>query len=274
MIHPRHIWISLFLILLYTSAYCGQLRIIELKHRTADEIIRIVRSQLGPDDTISGKGYVVFLTAADENVTRIESIIRTLDAPSRQLLITVVQGENAREALASVDISGNVSIGDNARVEFGRNPQPDNTVAVKGRSSETRKNNVDIQRLRAQEGLPAFIYIGQLVPVSTRTVAPQSRQNRTAFRETKTGVRLVARLSGDRFVLDIETQRDIISPTTRGAVATQQIQTQVHGRVGEWVDIGGVIEAGQWRESGIAYSDENRRQRQRPVFIRVNEIAR
>ena len=274
MAHRPYIWISVLLVLFCTSATGEQLRIIELKHRPADEIVRIVKSQLGPEDTISGKGYVVILTAAPENVNRIESIIRTLDKPSRQLLITVVQGENARATLSSIDVSGNLSIGDNTRIEFGRNPQPDNTVSATGRNSESVQKNIDIQRLRAQEGLPAVIYIGQSIPVSTRTTAPRPSGNRVAFRETRTGFRVVARLSGNRFVLDIESQREIVSSATHGAVATQQIQTQVLGRLGQWMNIGEILGAGQWRESGIVYSDEDRRQGRRPVFIHIAEIAR
>ena len=107
-----------FLLLFGISAHCGQLSIIDLKHRTAGEIIRIIQPLLGPEDTISGKKNVIFLTTTPGKLARIQAIIRNLDKKIRQVKITVVQGQNAREALASVDVSGNISIGDNAKIKF------------------------------------------------------------------------------------------------------------------------------------------------------------
>ncbi len=275
--HRSIVLIVAFMCLTSALGYGGQLSIIELKHRTADEIIGIVKPLLGPDDTISGKKYVVFLTTAPENLARIESVIRALDKPSRQLLITVVQGENAEEALHSVDVSGNVAIGDNARIEFGRNPQPEGTVSIKGRSGQSVRGQKDIQRLRTQEGLPAFITIGNIIPVTTQTVDPRSRGSqdgkRVVFREVKTGFRVIPRLSGDRFILDITSQLESISSAGHGAVETQQIQTQVQGRLNEWVEIGGVLGMRQWSESGFVYSDEYKKQNRGRVFLKIVEVA-
>ena len=274
--HGR-IWLILtVLCLTAVSTYGQELRIIELKHRRADEVIRIVRPQLGPEDSISGKGTVVILSAAPEHITRIESIIRTLDKPSRQLLITVVQGENARQALDSIDVSGNVSIGDDARIEFGRRPQPDDTVSVEGRSGRSAQRNADIQQLRVQEGMAASIFIGQSIPISAQAAAPRTQHRQpgqdVVFREVRTGFRVVPRLTGNRFVLDIASQRETSDTIAYGAVASQQIQTQVYGKLGQWVDIGGIVGQRQFSESGILYSDDNRRRNDQAVYIRIVEI--
>jgi hypothetical protein len=272
-IHRAMLLISAFLLLSSASAPCGQLRIIELEHRTADEIIRIVKPLLGPGDTISGKKFTIVLTAAPEHLSRIESVIQTLDRPSRQLLIIVVQGKNAKEALASIDVSGHVSIGEHARVEFGRQPQREGTVSVTGRRDGSVQSDVDIQRLRVQEGLPAFITIGQSIPVSTRDIAPRSSGSGVVYRELRTGFRVVPRLTGDRFVLDIASQRNANSPSGYGTVETQQIQTQVQGKLNQWIEIGGVLGVRQQHTSGFVYSDEQRKQSRTQVFLTVVEAA-
>ena len=272
-------WIFLLLLLFSASAAEGeQLRIIDLKHRTAAEIIRVVQPLLGPEDTISGKAYVVFLTAAPENLARIESIIRRLDKPSRQLLIIVVQGEDAREALGSIDISGNLSIGDNTRVEFGRNPQQKDSVSITGRGDRSAQRNVDIQKIKTREGSAAVIYVGQSIPVSLQSVAPRPQGNLSdgsvVFKEVRTGFRVLPRLSGNHYVLDITSQRESTLTAGRGAVESQQIQTQVQGRLNQWLDIGGVLGVRQLRSTGLVYDDRTGKQSRGGVYLKVVEDSR
>ena len=267
------IWSSVLLVLLCTALNGKEVSVIHLKYRPANEIVRIVKPQLGPEESITGKGFVVILTAASENAARLEQIIRTLDKPSRQLLITVVQGENARQALASVDVSGNVSIGDNASVEFGRNPQPENTVSVKGEGSESKQLDADIQRLRIQEGRAALLVIDQSMPVTARNIDPRLGNRQVVFQKVRTGFWVTARLTGNRYVLDIVSQRESAASAGSGVVATQQIQTQVTGQLGKWMDIGGVLGVSRHSESGFVYSDRQQSQRQQQVYLIILETA-
>jgi len=271
--HRLVVLVFIFLCLIGASGHGGELGIIELRHRTADEVVRIVTPLLGPDDAISGKGYVVILTGAPDNIARIESIIRNLDRPSRQLLIIVVQGENAREAMASVDVSGNVSIGDDTRIEFGRNPQPENTVSVTGRSDRSAQRSMDVQKVRAREGLAAFIYIGQSIPVSTQAGDPRVHGSRIVFRDVKTGFRVVPRLSGDHFVLDIASQQESTPSARQGAVAAQRIQTQVQGRLNQWLDIGGILGIRRKSDTGFIYSDGRQKKSNSSIFLKIVEVA-
>lgn len=273
-IRRQVIYPLVFPALLSFSATCGEMSIIELKHRTADEVIRIVTPLLGPEDTITGRRYTVILTAVPERAGRIESIIRNLDKPARQLLLIVVQGENAGETLEAIDISGNLSPGDHAGVEFGRHPQPDDTVAVMGRSARSAKRQADIQRLRVREGMPAVLSIGQMLPVSTRTVDPRARNDRIAYQQVRTGFRVVPRLSGNRYVLGIAAQRESSSAAGHQAPAAQQLQTQIQGRLDEWLDIGGILNADRRSESGFVHSDERQERLLHPVYLKIVEIAR
>lgn len=270
--HRKYLWILTLSFLLCTATTGAEVSIIELKHRRAEEVIRIVAPLLGSTDAISGKGFTVIVTAAAENISRIESIVRSLDRPSRQLLITVVQGENARQALNTIDVSGNLSVGDQAGVEFGRHPQPDDTVSVKGRSDKSAQRNADIQRLRVREGMRAVMFIGQAIPVSTATIDPRTG-SRVVFQQVRTGFDVVARLSGNRFVLDIVSQRESTITADRGAIATQQIQTQVSGQLGQWVDVGGILGMRQFGETGFVYSDEYWKENRSSVFLTIVEVA-
>ncbi len=267
------IWPSVLLVLFCTALHSREVSVINLKYRPADEIVRIIKPQLGPEESITGKGFVVILSAASDNLPRLEQMIGTLDKPSRQLLITVVQGENARQALASIDVSGNVSIGDNARIEFGRNPQPENTVSVKGESSESKRFAADIQRLRIQEGRSALLYMGQSIPVTAKTIDPRLENSQVVYQQVRTGFWVTARLAGNRYVLDIVSQRESTVSAGSGVVGTQQIQTQVRGQLGKWMDIGEVLGISRHSESGIAYGERQQHNRQQPVYLIIVETT-
>ena len=264
------------LVLFARFANCDQLRIIELQHRPAKEIIPIVEPLLAAEETVSGDKFVIFLTAAPQNIARIESIIRTLDMPPRHLLITVVQGENAEEALDSVDLSGDISIGDHTKISLGRSPPNPDSVSIEGRSRSSARSDLDIQHLRVQDGVPATIYLTYSTPVSMPPVASRSggRQHppQVVFREASTGFRVTVRVATDRFVLDIASQRESNAAFGTGAVESQHIQTQVQGRLNQWIGIGEILDGRQQREAGLLYRDESRKQVGQRVFLRIVEV--
>jgi hypothetical protein len=255
------------------TAHGGELSVIKLKHRTAEDIIQVIKPHLGPGDSISGQKYVIFLNTTPENLVRIKSIINTLDRALRQLLITVVQGENAQTALDSVDASGNVSIGDHSKVKFGRQPQPEDTIAVTGRSAQAGQSDTDIQQVRVQEGTSARIYIGLSVPVSEGRTGTRQYGRAVEYREIRTGFEVLPRLSGDRFVLNIASQRESAASAGQGVVDTQQIQTRIQGRLNAWIDIGGILGETQGREAGPIYRKEEKLKNRTQVFIKLVEIG-
>ena len=241
---------------------------IELRHRTADEMIPIIRPFLETGDTLSGSGYMLILNTGTENLARIQSIIANLDKAIRQLMIMVVQGNGAKAVMAHVDVSGHISVGKHARIEFGRNPQPQDTVSVAGRSGRSAANEVDIQKVLVQEGMAATIYIGQSIPIPAHRSGPKMS---VEYRRVLTGVRVVARLSGDHFNLQVSSRKESIDGVTSSSVGTQQIQTQIKGRLNEWIDIGGLFEVGQHREKGLVYGHEDHRADRQPVFLKMVE---
>ena len=119
------------LFILFTIAFGGQMAVIELKHRPAEDVIPAIAPFLGPGDALSGQDFLLFLNTTPENLTRFRSIIAHLDQASRQLAIMVVQGENAVDQLRAVELSGSVVIGNGATVGMGnpRNP-PHDSITV------------------------------------------------------------------------------------------------------------------------------------------------
>ena len=259
------------LLVLETASQSDQLTIIELKHLPADDVIPVLRPFLAPGETLTGAKYTLFLNSTPETTARIRSIVATLDKAPRELIITVVQGENARENLSSVDVSGNITVGNNVDIVFGRNPQESGSISVTGRSKESLKREHNIQRVRVQEGLPATLFIGQTIPVYPLQYGRRDRRH-VGYQHITTGFRILTRLADDRFVLDIASRGGSSTSNIHKGVGHQQIQTQVQGRLGEWLDIGGVFGGVGRSETGIVYNDSGNKEKAWQVFLTVVEI--
>jgi len=253
----------------------SQLAVIELKHRLADEVIPIISPLLEPGNTLSGDGFRLFLTTSPENLIRIQSIIAHLDQASRQLAITLVQGENALDTLSRITVSGNVSIGDHVKIGAGsRRDQPPNTVDVDARSSRSTQRSTDVQRVLVEDGAAATIYVGLSAPVVLGSPVHGGVRHRevVGYREMFSGMQVTPRVSGQRVILEIETHRDQPSGDLSGEVQTQQIRTRVQGSLNEWIEIGGILTTTQGTDTGLTHGQSGRMTNQRQVFIRVEPV--
>ena len=236
--------LCLALLIFDTAGQCEQLTIIELKYLPANEILPVIRPFLASGETLTGSRYTLFLNSTPETASRIRSIVSTLDKAPRELMITVVQGKNVREILSSVDVSGNLTFGNNANIVFGRNPQESDSISVTGRTGESFRRDSNIQHVRVQEGLPATLFIGQSIPVSPLQYGRGDRSH-VGYQHVMSGFRVLTRLSNDRFILDIASQGGSSTSNVHQGVGYQQIQTQIQGRLGQWLDIGGVLGGGR-----------------------------
>lgn len=254
-----------------------ELTIIELRHRPADEVIPIVAPFLTEGDTISGHGYTLFVRTGAQNLQQIRSIIRNLDRPTRQLMITVVQGENARENLQRFEGSAHLRIGDDIHVSAGDPPpgSPPNSLRLQAEGARAQQSGETVQRIRVSENTEARITVSVRVPVLVQPGSgrhrPRAPRSASGYREVMTGLSVVPRVSGDRFVLDLSTATEGIADSRRGVMDGQRIHTQVQGRLGEWVDIGGTVDTA-YRNLNGGFSREDRDTfEERKIWIRIVE---
>ena len=259
------------LLILSAGAHGGQLAVIELNHRQADDVIPVITPFLGAGDTLSGKDRLLFLSTTPENLARIQSIIAHLDQASRQLAVTVVQGENALDTLGALSVSGSVTIGDKVTAGVGHRGQEDDALTVDARSTQRTRNSSDVQRVLVQAGQTATIYVGlsEPVPLGSPTLHGMRYHQIQGYREVLTGVLVTPRLSGDTITLDIETRQDRPAAGGSGAVRTQGIQTRLQGRLNEWIEIGGILSGTARRETGLVYGESGRQASQHNVFIKI-----
>jgi type II secretory pathway component GspD/PulD (secretin) len=81
-------WLALLLCALGAAALAQSLEVIDLQHRTAEEIIPVLRPLLEPGGALSGKDYKLFVRASAANVKQLRQALAQLDRQPRQLFVS------------------------------------------------------------------------------------------------------------------------------------------------------------------------------------------
>ena len=285
--------IAAVLILLLCAALTRAQSVVEvipLHYRTAEEVIPILEPMLERGGTLSGfRGQLIVRTTPD-NLAEIKRILASVDTAPRQLLITVRQDADGSLRRRTADISGNVGT-DNARVvippasrerQGGRVVIREGDDRIRGHVLDSTASASDrsSQTLRVSEGREAFIQVGQSVPVRgrqvTRTVVGgqvvEQVVDSTEYRDVTTGFYVRPRVSGDRVMLDISPQRESLSGDVRGGVNVQRVVTTVSGRLGEWIEIGGIGQDSSGQQTVLLGRASSSASDHRRVLVKVDEV--
>jgi type II secretory pathway component GspD/PulD (secretin) len=216
--------------------------VIPVNNRPASEIQPLLLPLLENTDQIVANGDSLIVKTTPERLQTITNLIRKLDNPLNNLLITVIQSRDTTAAQL------NAGIGFDIQVPL---QQPGNVRGnVQGyyNQSQGQNNRQNTQTIRTLEGVPAHIKAGNIVPITSyqtyRDGYGYPYQNRsTQLIEATTGFEVTPRLVGQQVMLDVSPWSDNIN--AQGQFQTQEANTSIRANLGEWVDIGGVNESTQ-----------------------------
>jgi len=270
---------SAFVILLGLA--CGRplyadypIEVIELQSRTLEEIIPVIRPLLGANDSVTGMGSKLVLKAPPERVREVRKLLVELDRPPQRLLITVGnQGDVARSSRGysgSADIrTGDGQISINSPGE----PVDASSARIRLHDRALQRSSTAGYQVQALEGRPAWINSGMRVPVSGveryyRNGIPYERRT-TQLQDVTGGFYVVPRLQGDNVMLEI-LQHDDRAVRGRGAVSTQSTGTVVRGRLGEWLDLGGINTRTDSSQGGLGRSVAAQDSEIRQISVKVD----
>lgn len=263
----------ILIILFFASAAPAQteLKSFQLQNRNAEEMISILRPMLDPRGGISGTGYTLIVRSTPENLREIEQLVRELDAALRNLTITVRRGELGEQERRGIEARGEIG-GDGGKVAIGDGGTP----RVRIYSTERRNDGSGDQRLRVLEGQWARIQSGQEMPVPQRSVTQSGGgvvvQESIEYKDVSSGFEVRPRLSGDRVTVDVRPFRARPAATGGGAIETSSLITSVSGRIGEWIELGGVVEERQGSGRGITHSTQERDVQRMRTYIRIDTV--
>ncbi len=254
------------------------LEVIELNYRNADQVIPMLKPLLAPGGTISAMQNRIVVRTTPQNLAELRKVLEMVDAMPRKLLISVRQQSAAGGKGSEAEVSGSIG-NDRARVTVpGTGSNKGGTAVVtsgedhvRGRVSQSQSAATDsgVQTLQVLEGNEAFIQVGQSVPV--RSQSAQGSET-VEYRDAGTGFYVRPRVSGNQVTLSISTRRDRVADPNTGAIHVQHVDSVVSGRLGEWLELGGIAQESRQRDSGTAYRRSISGQDDRRVFLKVEKM--
>ena len=251
--------LGLCLWLWLAPASADSLRLFELQHRSAEEIIPLIRPLLPPDAGLSAAGYTLIVRSREDELLKLGLLLAELDRPRRQFMVTIAQGGQDRRR------------GDGIGVDF-----PEDRPRTQVYSTRRQQQREEQQQLRISEGEWAMIRAGQAIPqpVQREHHGPTGTtvERRIEYRDVDTGFEIRITRSGEQ--LDIETRPHYakILPNQRGAIAQQEVITRLTAKPGEWVLVAGTDTQRRYQGSGIIYSTRQRDVDTHQVWIKIDEI--
>lgn len=253
-----------------------QIATVALQQRPAAEVVAVLQPLLEARETAVGDGFTLILSAEPARLEQLRATIAELDRAPRQLRITVRQQLFAEDRMNAAGVGA--AFGDEqARVvvsppDAGSGAQLRyRGIGVYGTDSQGRQRDTGEQTVLALEGRPARIAVGLIAPFdSVCEDGYGARRSCTEYREVSTGFEVLARLSGGGVTLDIAPQTQQLAAP--GVVAFQVAQTQLHGPLGQWLELGGEVSRSGESERGMLASTARTGRSARRIAIKV-ELA-
>lgn len=267
-------------LLLASPGFGNEARVIPLKHRTAEEIIPLIRPLLGPDDVLGGMDYRLILRTSERNFQEIQRLLSQLDVAQQQLRITVEQSTSGHRTQTSQSVTGEVAVGDKGRIILGPRSSAKNGVVVQkgglrytGKQRTTTESQANVQTLLTLDGKRAYIRVGQSVPHVKRILALSGSQLLLAegieLRDITTGFDVLPRVRGDRIQVEITPRLATLQDPAAGIVDYQALTTTAEVKRGEWLDLGKILGNRGEIEKAILESGSGSAAENRTVRIKI-----
>jgi type II secretory pathway component GspD/PulD (secretin) len=249
--------------LLALASWAQSLEVIELRYRSAEELIPVIQPLLAPGDSLSGEGYKLFIRTSPENLSQLRNVIAQLDREPRQLLISVRNATRQELEREGAAISGAAHAGSRS----GAN------VTIRATDQVRQEQRGSIASARVIEGHSARLVTGSSVPIITAIGAGHGRASwaaaATEYRETGSGFIVTPRVRGTQVVLDVEQQDE---RHVDGRIETLSASTQVAGALGEWIELAGISESGSASTRGLLGREYRTSTDERSIWIKVDAL--
>jgi len=256
------------------------LEVIDLKYRGADQIVPILKPLLAPGGTISALQNRVIVRTTPENLAELHKVLDAVDTMPKRLVISVRQEAAQSAQIAGAEVSGSIGA-DGARISVpGSRGKPgagaevrkgDNVIRGRALSSQSAATDRGVQTVQVLEGNEALIRVGQSVPVRSGNATPTPSDS-VEYRDVDTGFRVRPRVNGNQVTLEISSRRDTIAGPNAQSFNVQRIDTVVAGRLGEWMEIGGLDQSRVQTERGTISRRTGSLADDRKVFLKVDQL--
>lgn len=240
------------------------LRTYTLQHALAEQIVSVIAPQLSSGSNVTAYRQELILNVTDAEYRNIQALLTQLDTTPRSLMISVRKTGQQLDNEERYGVQGRIGDG-NVQVQSGNGWQKRTETQVIVNRGSTQSSRDGSQQVRAVEGMEAFINTGNVV--SMRSGYRGERE----LVPVDSGFYATARIVGDEVIVDIDQRDDRVQG--RG-IATQQLQTQIRGRIGEWIPLGGLNASQSSNERAVTNYGNNSSNSISDLAIKVESLDR
>jgi type II secretory pathway component GspD/PulD (secretin) len=262
-----------------------QLEMIPLQNRMVDDVIHIIRPLVAPGGTVTGMNNQLIVKTTPENLAEIKLILNSIDHAPGRLMITVKQNIDGSSHLREDSLTGKYT-SDNVQINTGHDHSNEGLSVTAGDeksniryrtlNSTSRSDDRNTFKVQALEGRPAFISQGLSIPVDTSSAYITEQgvvvNQSIDYHEVRSGFYVLPRLNGDQVTLLAATDLSSVQAGGHPAANVQGLETTVTGRIGQWMDLGGIAQSFNHESQQNLTSSSSRGQEFRSVLIKVDEI--
>ncbi len=280
--------LTLIALLLFSVAAFAQqsvLEVIDLKYRSADQIVPVLKPLLAPGGTISSLQNQIILRTTPQNMAELRKVLAAVDVRPRRLVISVRQEAVGTGLDSEAEVSGSIGTGDVRATVPGSRKQQGSNVEIKGSgnkasarvlSTQSSANDRGVQSVQVLEGNEALIRVGQSIPIRSESIiqTPQGAQvsQSVQYRDADAGFRVRPRVNGDNVTMEISSRRDALSEPNSQTFSIQRVDTVVTARLGEWIEIGAIDQSRTRSENGTISRRTGTATDDRKIFLKVEEV--
>lgn len=235
--------------LLVSMSLQAATEVIPLSFRMAEDVLPIAQSVVGDQGKVNAYGNQLIVNAPSSVINELRDVLTQLDQEPRRLLISVDTQDSSDSRGNGYEINGSVNAG-NVEIESG-NGERNGRDQVRIIRHSTSGRSSGVQQVQATEGYPALIEVGQSVPLTTSTTDSYGQSyQQTEYHNVTRGFYATATVHGDRVQVTISSHNDQVNRSHSGVIDTQQTDTRISGRLGEWIPLGGLDEQASSNQNG------------------------
>ena len=241
-----------------------------MRHAVPEQVLPALIPQLSAGSSANAFQNQLILNVTDSEYRNVLTLLDQLDVAARSLLISVRNAGSANSNTSDYGIdgrigNGNIQVQTGQRIDSFRNDQRnDQHTEIRAINNNQYSNRNGSQQVRAIEGMPAFIAAGSTVPVTTRSSVYGSTRELVPV---ETGFYATARVIGNDVIIDVDQRDDRVQGRQ---INTQGVQTQVRGRVGEWIPLGAIAGSQTRSDRGLTGAGNSSQTSTTDIAIKVD----
>lgn len=258
------LFVGLLLPAAQTPAH-AEVKVVELRHRPADEMAATLEPLLGRDSSVSAYGGKLILKGSAKELAELEQLVRKLDIERSTLRLSLRQSSATLTSGQQQAMGGRIQTGPGASSELSTRFE---------RTLGTGSQNSD-QFLLVLDGEEGYIAVGREVPYTSELAVLAGRHlavaQRTEFRGVSTGFRVRPQVLAEGVQLELTPHMASLDRRDQGGELTfSTLTSTVVIPLGQWYNLAGHLQSRDEISRAILARSLGSGQSHNQIYIKVD----